>query len=111
MRTFQYDNLSRLISATNGARYNGALYNQGVYANTKSWQYDAGSRATQVTFPEGTSLFRSFTKIGQLAQVVDIYGNTTGYQYLSDGSLAQVTYTDVGTPMSYSFGYSYELGR
>ena len=71
--------------------------------------YDAGSRITQVTFPEGVSLFYSYSKTGQVVGVVDVYGKTTAYQYSSDRSLAQVIFTDGSS--SYSFGYSSALGR
>ncbi len=117
-RTFTYDGMSRLLSDTNGGRYEwqlsstnvGAKANATVTANTKSYLYDAGSRINQLTFPDSKTLLQLFDKLGNVSQMVDVFGRSTVYRYTNDSRPYLITYTSSGG-VAETFTYSYKGGQ
>ncbi len=117
-RTFTYDEMSRLLSDTNGGRYEwqlsstnvGAKANATVTANTKSYLYDAGSRINQLTFPDSKTLLQLFDKLGNVSQMVDVFGRSTVYRYTNGSRPYLITYTSSGG-VAETFTYSYKGGQ
>jgi len=73
--TFAYDSLGRLTSETNGA---GA---------TSGYTYDPAGNVTQITYPNGKAVSRSFYADNRLKESTDWLGNTTTFAYDGDGNL------------------------
>jgi RHS repeat-associated protein len=117
-RSFVYDNMSRMVSDTNGGRFGwslggntvGAKFNSGVFANTKSYLYDGASRVAQLTFPDGKALSYGFDKLGNVTLMVDVFGRSTAYRYSNDSKLYQVTYTS-SAGQAEQFTYTYKAGQ
>jgi RHS repeat-associated protein len=71
---------------------------------TTSWDRDLLGRVTKKTFPDGTTIARTYeARSGRLSTVTDALNQTTIYRYLADGSLSHVVYSNavVATPSVY----------
>ena len=72
---FVYDNLGRLTSETDGA---GA---------TSGYAYDPAGNVTQITYPNGKAVSRTYDADSRLTGSTDWLGNTTTFSYDGDGNL------------------------
>jgi RHS repeat-associated protein len=76
--TYAYDNVGRVAAATDPA------------GSTVRYTYDAADRLISATYPDGTSIVRSYNLL-DLASVTDRLGNETQYSYDSDRELIEIT--------------------
>lgn len=79
--TNSYDGFGRLASSSN---------NVGGTARTLSYQYDAGSRRTRLTYPDGTYFSYEHDPAGRLATIRDVSG----------AAVATFAYNSIGRPTS-----------
>ena len=116
IRAFGYDELSRKVSDSNGARYGwsqdpatlvGGRFGDGVYQNGRTYLYDALDRLTNLTFLDtiGTSpgLAYVYDNVGNVLQKTDPNGAVTTFTYYDDNRLATVTMSGA------TFTYVYDL--
>jgi RHS repeat-associated protein len=78
--TFAYDVLGRLTEVENG---NGG---------TVGYGYDLADQLTQITYPNGKSISRTFDDSARLEAVTDWLGGTTSFAYDADSNLESITF-------------------
>jgi len=76
--TYAYDNAGRVAAVTDPA---GSIIR---------YTYDSADRLVSATYPDGTSIVRSYNLL-DLASVTDRLGNTTQYTYDADRELTETT--------------------
>ncbi|MCR9089481.1 MAG: Ig-like domain-containing protein [Rhodobacteraceae bacterium] len=109
---FEFDNQDRLskITDANGAEllftYDGAAGEPGSFTdaggNTRSFDYDAGGRITEATWPDGTTLQFEYDDQGNLSGYTNRRGDDVTYIYDDRGRLLSESDSSVG-PISYSY--------
>jgi RHS repeat-associated protein len=78
--TFDYDELGRLTGSKNG---NGDVVGYG---------YNLGEQLTDILYPNGKSISRTFDEAGRLETVTDWLGGTTSFGYDADSNLEEITF-------------------
>jgi RHS repeat-associated protein len=104
IRSFAYDQLSRLVSDGNGGRYGwnqdpstvvGAREGESVYSNGRTYLYDPLDRVTTVSFQDTNGTVPTniyvYDNVGNVLSMTDPNGTITTYTYYDDNSLATVT--------------------
>lgn len=109
---FDFDNQDRLskITDANGAEllftYDGAAGEPGSFTdaggNTRSFDYDAGGRITEATWPDGTTLQFEYDDQGNLSGYTNRRGDDVTFIYDDRGRLLSESDSSVG-PTSYSY--------
>lgn len=90
-----YDQLDRLTEATNGAK------------ELVKYKYDLGNEVTELTYPNGETIKRTFDKAGRLEKVTDWLGKETAFAYNRDSQVKATTFPATTTNFD---EYSYNRG-
>jgi RHS repeat-associated protein len=90
--SYEYDSLGRLTTTTDG------------HGDTTSYDYDLAGNVTDITYPNGKSITRTFDDAGRLESVSDWLGNTTSFAYDPDSDLQSTTFPE-GTENIDEYGY------
>lgn len=104
LRSYGYDQLSRLVSDANAGRYGwnqdpatvvGAHEGESVYSNGRNYLYDPLDRLTTETFVDTNGVLPTnqyvYDYVGNVLQMTDPNGTVTTNTYYDDNRLATVT--------------------
>jgi RHS repeat-associated protein len=91
---YHYDKLDRLTEATDG------------HGDSTAYEYDLAGDQTQITYPGGNSVGRSFDAEGRLESVRDWLGSQTSFAYDPDSNLTAIAYPE-GTAESDRYAYNF----
>lgn len=95
---YGYDSLGRLLGSTDGA------------GNTISYGYDLANNLTTITYPDGSTVTRSFDADERLASVTDWLGNTTTFGYDPDSNLTTITFpSGTGNVDTYTYDHADQI--
>ncbi len=108
---FSYDTEGRRVGASSlrGGTYGSFLYGARTYgsdAEETTFEYDANSRLTSVTYPGDHTLGFAWDDAGRLSSLTDIHGTATAYGYDAGNRLTTVTRAGKATTYQYD-----EAGR
>lgn len=78
--TKEYDQLGRLLEVKNGK------------SEVVKYKYDLGNQQTEITYPNGETVKRSFDKAGRLEKVTDWLGKETTFSYNRDSQVKATTF-------------------
>lgn len=78
--TYEYDQLDRLTSTTDG------------HGDTVDYEYNLGNDQTKITYPNGKSVSREYDEDGDLAKVTDWDGNVTKFEYDPDSDVTKTVF-------------------
>jgi RHS repeat-associated protein len=75
-----YDQLDRLTEVNNGAK------------EVVKYKYDLGNQQTELTYPNGETIKRTFDKAGRLEKITDWLGKETTFAYNRDSRVKAMTF-------------------
>jgi RHS repeat-associated protein len=98
--TYKYDKNSNIVEMVDGTGTSTKVYDQlGRLTEVKNgksevvkYTYDLGNQQTEIVYPNGETVKRTFDKAGRLEKVTDWLGKETTFSYSRDSQLKATTF-------------------